>query len=167
MRMAKCVACVLVLMVGLPTAVGAQVASSFQRLRVTLHNGERIRVTDSAGDVFNGYLVALSDQSLQIGGSGTTKDFSEGDVAKIERAASRTKKGAAAGLVTGAITGALAVVLSPPCEGFCPGPGKGVGSLALGGIFGGIGAAVGAEIGRHQTSYTPVYLAPGRMAGTP
>ena len=114
-------ACVAIAALGVPTSAGAQVARSFGDLQSVLHGGERLTITDNAGIVTNGRLIALSVQSLQLRvESAVPFDLSEGSVAKIERVASNARNGAVIGLIAGAVAGALAVALTP-CEGFLPG----------------------------------------------
>jgi hypothetical protein len=152
---------------GIPTSAGAQVASSFGDLQGVLHGGERLAITDNAGVVTNGRLIALSLQSLQVRvESAVPVDLSEGSVAKIERVASNARKGAVVGLIAGAVVGALAVALTP-CESVCAGPGKGTVILPVAAIVGGIGAGLGAGIGAVTSSHKLIYLAPGRSAAIP
>ena len=167
MRSRTIFACATIAVLSAPTAADAQVASSFADLRSVLHGSERLTITDNAGAVTNGRLIALSMQSLQIRvESAVPIDLSEGSVAKIERVASNARKGALVGLIAAAVVGALAVALTP-CEGSCLGPGKGAVILPVAGIAGAIGAGIGAGIGAVTSSRRLVYLAPGRSAGIP
>jgi hypothetical protein len=167
MRIETIFACFTIAALGVPTSAGAQVATSFGDLQGVLRGGERLTITDNAGIVTNGRLIALSIQSLQLRvESAVSVDLSEGSVAKIERVASNARKGALVGLIAGAVVGALAVALTP-CEGSCLGPGKGTVILPVAGIAGGIGAGLGAGFGAVTSSRRLIYLAPGRSAATP
>ena len=164
MRITTIVACIAIAALSVPTSAGAQVASSFGDLQSVLHGGERLTITDNAGVVTNGRLIALSIQLLQLRvESAVPIDLSEGSVAKIERVASNARKGAVVGLIAGAMVGALAVALTP-CDGFCAGPGKGSVILRVAALAGGIGAGLGAGIGAARSSRRLIYLAPGRAA---
>jgi hypothetical protein len=160
MQIVTIVAYMMIAALGAPTSAGAQAASSFRDLQSVLHGGERLTITDNTGIVTNGRFIALSDQSLRVTVKSTVPmDLSEGSVAKIERLASNSKKGAVVGLIAGAVVGALAVALTP-CERFCGGPGKGTVILPVAGIAGGIGAGVGAGIGALRSTNRLIYLAP-------
>src|SRR5215207_2429179 len=99
MRMRMIFACVAIAVLGVPASAGAQVASSFGDLQSVLRGGERLTITDHAGVVTNGRLIALSIQSLQLRVEPAVPvDLSEGSVAKIERVASNAGKGAVVGL---------------------------------------------------------------------
>ena len=161
MRIETNFACFTIGALGIATSAGAQVVSSFADLQSVVHGGERLTITDNAGVVTNGRLIALSIQSLQLSvESAVPVDLPGGSVAKIERVTSNARKGALVGLIAGAVAGALAVALTP-CEGSCLGPGKGTVILPVAGMAGGIGAGIGAV----TSSRKLIYLAPGRSAG--
>jgi hypothetical protein len=165
--MTTMIASITIAALGAPTSAGAQVVSSFGDLQSVLHGGERLTITDTAGTVTNGRLIALSNQSLQLRvESAVPADLSEGSVAKVERVGSNAKKGAVVGLIVGAVVGALAVALTPACEGFC-GPDRATVILPVAGIVGGMGAGIGAGIGAVTSSRRLIYLAPGRSAALP
>lgn len=142
------------------TVAGAQVAESFHDLQASLHGGERLRVTDTAGIATTGTLADLSDQSLRLlAQAGGSIEVPASSVRKIERVTSHARKGALVGLISGAAAGVLGVAMTPGCEGFCVGPSKGDLLLPVAGLFGGIGAALGALIGAARPRHRLMYLA--------
>jgi hypothetical protein len=157
-------ACCIVAAFGVTSVANAQVADSLDDLQASLHGGERLTITDQAGVVTKGRLIALSDQSirLMVQPAGPT-DLSASSLAKIERVRSGVRKGTLVGLMTGAVTGALAVALTP-CDRSCVGPSKEAVMLPAAAIFGGIGAGIGAIIGAARPGHRLIYLAPGSTA---
>jgi hypothetical protein len=157
-------ACCVVAAFGVTSVAGAQVADSFHDLQTSLHGGERLTITDQAGVVTKGRLIALSDQSirLMVQPAGPI-DLSASSLAKIERVRSGARKGALVGLMAGAVTGALAVALTA-CDPSCVGPSKEAVMLPAAAIFGGIGAGIGAIIGAARPGHQLIYLAPGSTA---
>jgi hypothetical protein len=156
--------CVAVAVFGVTSVAGAQVADSFHDLQTSLHGGERLTITDQAGLVTNGRLMALSDQSirLMVQAAGPI-DVSASSLAKIERVTSGARRGTLVGLIGGAVAGVLAVALTP-CDSFCVGPSKESVMLPAAAIFGGIGAGIGAVIGAAKPGHELIYLAPARTA---
>ena len=54
------VACCVVAALGVTSVAGAQVTDSFHDLQTSLHGGERLTITDQAGVMTSGRLIALS-----------------------------------------------------------------------------------------------------------
>ena len=157
-------ACCVVAALGVTSVAGAQVADSFHDLQTSLHGGERLTITDEAGVVTKGRLIALSDQSIQLMVQPVGPiDLSASSLAKIERVRSGARKGALVGLMAGAVTGALAVALTA-CDPSCVGPSKQAVMLPAAAIFGGFGAGIGAIIGAARPGHQLIYLAPGSTA---
>lgn len=156
-------ACCFTAAFGVTSVAAAQVADSFHDLQTSLHGGERLTITDQAGVVTSGRLIALSDQSirLMVQPAGPV-DMSASSLAKIERVRSGARKGALVGLMTGAVTGALAVALTA-CDRSCV-PSKEAVMLPAAAIFGGIGAGIGAIIGAARPGHQLIYVAPGSTA---
>lgn len=157
-------ACCVVAAFGGTSVAGAQVADSFHDLQTSLHGGERLTITDQAGVVTKGRVIALSDQSIRLMTQPAGPiDLSASSLAKIERVRSSTGKGALVGLMAGAVTGALAVALTA-CDPSCVGPSKEAVMLPAAAIIGGIGAGIGAIIGAARPGHQLIYLAPGSTA---
>jgi hypothetical protein len=161
----KSLCVIAVALLGVTRLAGAQVAESFHDLQISLHDGERLRVTDAGGIVTSGRLTALSDQSLRLlVPPGNPLEMPASSVHKIERVTSHARKGALVGLIGGAAAGLLGVAMSPECEGFCVGPSKGEILLPIAGLFGGIGAGVGALIGAAHPRHQLIYLVEARTS---
>ena len=133
-----------------------ELASSFDQLRVLVKAGDRLTITDPAGEVTTGRLVRLAGTSLEIDVDGTARTLAQDRVTTIRmRHADSLANGAKIGFVVGAGFGALAgVAVASELEA------KGaVAGFLL--IYGAMGAGIGVGIDGLNSSDRVIYSRPG------
>ena len=130
----------------------AQVPGSFRDLHSLMRTGDGLTITDRAGEVTKGRLLAVADRSLRIRSESGPRDVAEASVATIERVRSRTRKGMLIGLVSGAVIGAVAVTVTSS-GGFDRGQFILPAALLFGGLGAGVGAAVGVATPEHRVVF--------------
>jgi hypothetical protein len=144
----------LVLFLGLPTALGAQTQqgswSNLERLKA----GQRIEVIESTLKRHAGNFVAVTSELLTLRENGSAVPVKREDVVRVSTS-SGPKRGehAVIGLVVGGAIGAGIGAVSGSSNGFLGGSSRGIGAL-VGVVIGApSGALVGAVVPAHATVY--------------
>jgi hypothetical protein len=138
---------VLFLVLALPAVASAQgIANSLQELRLLVRPGDRITVTDTAGQRVSGRIAELSPTSLALLVEGRRRDLAEAEVVTItHRHADSLANGALIGLGVGAGFAAVGLALLANDDGYDDDLGVGE-AAAVVAIYGGIGAGIGTGI---------------------
>lgn len=127
-----------------PAAANAQgIAWSFDELRLLVGTGDTVTVTDVAGREVTGKVSALSPTSLSLQVDRQLREWSESDVATIQRKHSDSLgNGALIGLAVGA--GATAVLIAASLEAEDEVSGGEIAAVVA--VYGGVGAAIGVGV---------------------
>lgn len=135
-------------------------AASFDQLRLMVGFGEKVTVTNAAGEAVTGEITSITTSRISVRARGMVKEFVDQDVVSIrQRRSDSLADGAKWGLAIGAAAGFLA------CGTCHAGPG-----LVTAAMFGGIGAGIGVGVDammqgqvvlyRSHTSKTRISVAP-------
>jgi hypothetical protein len=140
---------------GADPAHAQELASSFDQLRVLVKAGDRLTITDPAGEVTSGRLVRLAGASLEIDVDGTARTLAQDRVTTIRmRHADSLANGAKIGFAVGAGFGALAgLAVASELEW----KGAVVGFLL---VYGAMGAGIGVGIDGLTSSDRVIYSRP-------
>jgi hypothetical protein len=147
---------VLVLLLGLPSALGAQTQGSWSNLE-RLKAGQGIEVIESNIKRHAGKFVTFTDALLTLKENGSDVSLKRENVARVSTS-SGPKRGehALIGLVAGGAIGAGIGAASGSSTGFLGGSSRGIAAL-VGIVIGGpSGAIVGAVLPAHTTVYRAV-----------
>jgi hypothetical protein len=120
----------------------AQEARSFEQLQLLVKPGDRIFVTDSAGNVTAGKVTGLTTSALSLKTKTSVKDWTESDISKIRQWRHDSLKngtliGTGVGLGLGVIGGLLWCSESGDCRGE---------AVAIAAFYTGVGAGIGLGI---------------------
>ncbi|MYH30420.1 MAG: hypothetical protein F4018_09525 [Acidobacteria bacterium] len=127
---------VLVAVTTTPSLAQDQTATSFDRLWLLVNQGDRITVTDRAGQELQGRIVGLSPSTLSVQVNGVRHDLQEAEVSIIRRRQRDSlKNGALLGFMSGA------ALMASQMQGVHPGA-----KLMLSSLYGAAGAAIGAGV---------------------
>jgi hypothetical protein len=139
---------------GAAPAAEAQV-TSLEHLRVLLKPGDTVTVTDSAGGVTKGAVVAVSAASLELAVDGRLLSFPESKVRNVrQRRADSLRNGTLWGIAAGAGLGLFGDISWDFEYG-----------LLFTTFYGGLGAAVGAGIDKALKSNEIVMFNPASSRG--
>jgi hypothetical protein len=145
---------ILLLLLGLPAALGAQAQqrqwSDLNGLKV----GQGIEVIESNMKSHGGEFVAVTDEVITLREKSSDVSVKRGNVARISTASgARRGEHAVIGLVVGGLIGAGIGAMSGSSTGFLGGSSRGIAAL-VGVVIGApSGAAVGAVLPAHTTIY--------------
>lgn len=129
------------------TFAEAQAVASFDRLGLLVNQGDRITVTDDAGQELQGRIVDLSPSTLSLLIDNVRHDLHEADISSVrQRHRDSVKNGAALGYLFGATFGGI--VVANGRRDYDPRVGMAAALLYYGGIGAGIGAGVDALLKR-------------------
>ncbi len=174
---ASVVVALLILLVAVPQAQAQQrTARSFEQLQVMVKLGDKISVTNDAGEVVAGHILSLSGTQLVLASDGTRRSFQAGEALRIrQRRGDPLANGIWIGVGVGVGLVALAAVADETGEL------RGPVVILAGGLYAamgaGIGAGVDALIRSHQTIFDTTFtsgasvairpvLGPGRLGAT-
>lgn len=145
--------CLVLFFLALTDATAQTVPASFEQLQVLVGPGDRIYVTNFAGNVSKGRVTELSNSSLKLLVDGTTRDLSPSDVFEIkQRRNDSLGNGAIIGGVTGLGIGAIAMAAF--CTSFNCNPGEIMLTVMIHtGIGAGIGVGIDALVPAKQTVF--------------
>ncbi len=136
---------------------------SYDRLAFRLNAGDRITVTNSAGQELQGRFVDLSSSTLSLQADGRRHDLNRSDVSTVQvRHRDSLKNGALLGFMLGAVAGAGLVGRSADAYP--------VVKLSIASLFGGAGAGIGVGVDAlHQGSKVVYRASPSnrRLAVSP
>jgi hypothetical protein len=155
---------VLMLLLGLPAALGAQTQQSSWSNLDRLKAGQGIEVIESSMKRHAGKFVTVTDALLTLKENGSDVSLKRENVARVSTS-SGPKRGehALIGLVVGGAIGAGIGAASGSSTGFLGGSSRGIAALV--GIV--IGAPSGAIVGAVLPAHTTVYRAAHRISATP
>jgi hypothetical protein len=137
-----------------PKPAAAQEARSFEQLQVLVKPGDRIFVTDKAGNETEGRVEGLSRSALSLRTKTSTKDWTESDVSRIRQwRHDSLKNGAIIGTGVGLGLGIAGALIF--CGEFGDCGGEAAAAIAVyGGIGAGIGVGIDALIPSKRTVFT-------------
>lgn len=145
-----------------PQPAAAQEARSFEQLQVLVKPGDRIFITDAAGNVTEGKVSGLTKSSLTLITKASTKDWAESDVLKIRQwRHDSLKNGAIIGTSVGLGLGLIGAALFCSDWGDCGGE-----AVATVAIYAGMGAGAGVGIDALIPSKQTVYIGGTRTASS-
>ncbi len=130
----------------------AQTITSFERLALLVNQGDRVTVTDGAGQNLRGRIVDLSPSTISLQMGGARRDLHEAEVSVIRRSRHDSLKN---GAIMGAISGAVVatILMADDCVWQCyPATATLVTSL-FGAAGAGIGVGVDALVEGSQVVY--------------
>ena len=134
-------ALVLVTALATTSLAEAQTATSFDRLWLLVNQGDRITVTDDAGQRLQGRIVDLSPSTLSLQVNGVRHDLNESDVSVIrQRQRDSLKNGAIIGSVSAAVV--ATILMADDCVWTCY-PAT---AALITSIFGAAGAGIGVGV---------------------
>jgi hypothetical protein len=122
------------------------------QIRMTVKEGQTVRVTDEAGQELQGKITGITPEGLRLRAHGKVSDIPYDRIVRIRRPADTLKNGALIGFAVGAALGVVALATYEEPEecsevgGFYCGEPSGGGIVAGGLLLGGLGAAVGVGI---------------------
>ncbi len=129
----------------------AQTITSFDRLALLVNQGDRVTVTDGAGQNLRGRIVDLSPSTISLQMDGARRDLHEAEVSVIRRRhRDSLKNGALMGFMSGATIGASLMLR----EGV-----DSAAALAVASLFGAAGASVGIGVDALVESSNVIYSA--------
>jgi hypothetical protein len=146
----------LALLIGLPTALGAQTQQGSWSNLNGLKAGQGIEVIESSMKRHAGEFVTVTDELLTLKEKGSDLSVKREDVARVSTSSGpKHVEHALIGLVVGGAIGAGIGAASGSKTGFLGGSSRGIGALV--GIV--IGAPSGALVGAVLPAHTTVYRA--------
>jgi hypothetical protein len=147
---------ILGLLLGLPSALGAQTQKDSWSNLNGLKSGQGIEVVESHMKRHAGEFVTVTDEVLTLQEGGSKVSIKREDVARVSTSSAPKRGGhAVIGLIVGGAIGAAAGAASGSKHGFLGGSDRGIHALV--GIA--IGAPGGALIGAGLPAHTTVYRA--------
>lgn len=135
------IAFVLVALTTTPSLAEAQTASSFDQLGLLVNQGDRIAVTDRAGQELQGRLVDLSPATLSLLVDNLRHDLQEAEISVVRRRQRDSlKNGALLGFMSGAVVATS--LMAGDCAWSC----YPVAAALYTSLFGAAGAGIGAGL---------------------
>jgi hypothetical protein len=152
---------ILVLLLGLPAALGAQTQKDSWSNLNSLKSGQGIEVIESHMKRHAGEFVTVTDEVLTLQEGGSDVSIKRADIARVSTSSAPRRGGhAVIGLIVGGAIGAAAGAASGSKHGFLGGSDRGIHALV--GIA--IGAPGGALIGAGLPAHTTLYRAAPAVA---
>ena len=154
-------ALILVLLLGLPAALGAQTQQGSWSKLNRLKTGQGIEVIESSMKRHAGEFVNVTDEVLTLKEKGSDASLKRENIARVSTSSGpKRSEHALIGLVAGGLIGAGIGAASGSSTGFLGGSSRGIAALV--GVV--IGAPIGAVVGAVLPAHTTVYRAPPAVA---
>lgn len=168
-RTHMCGTVALALLLTTSTAEAQQLAGTFNQLQVLVKLGDKVTVTDVAGNEMGGRIEALSSSSMALLVSGMRRELREAEISTIrQRRSDPLKNGALWGLGVGAGLGTVAgLALASDCHNCNNSWIIPFAAAFYGGIGAGIGVGIDALVEGQQVIYARAQPSSARLKVAP